>query len=283
MITSTSNREWAPFNQDVSTNEGYLYTTNPPLSSRIASRRHSDAILAAADFRGKRVIDVGCGDGTLTVELFDSGMPASVYAFDPAPNAIEVARKKAGARHITFEVASAYEVPCEDKSFDIAQLRGVLHHMDRPVDALRESLRVASTIVVLEPNGYNLGLKMIEKLSKYHREHDEKSYPAHQLERWIRELGGRVEFRDWVCFVPYFCPDWFARATKALEPLVECVPLVDRIGCGALVMVATRGNGTPRGAYDADDHAGRAHLPHLPLPQGIASVRRREHQRRRAR
>ena len=242
MSVDTSTREWASFNHDVSRNDGYLYTTNSSLSSRIASRRHSDAILAAADFRGKRVIDVGCGDGTLTVELYDSGSPASIHAFDPAPNAIEVARRKTGGRQITFEVDSAYNIPCADNSFDIAHLRGVLHHMDRPVDALRESLRVASTIVVLEPNGYNLGLKLIEKLSSYHREHDEKSYQPHRLERWVGELGGRVEGRDWICFVPYFCPDWLARATKALEPLVESVPLVDRFGCGAFVMVATRGS-----------------------------------------
>jgi SAM-dependent methyltransferase len=242
MTTYPSSREWAPFNQDASQNGGYLYTTNSSMSSRIASRRHSDAILAAVDFRGKRVIDVGCGDGALTVELCDSSRPASIYAFDPAANAIEVARRRSGRRPITFEVSSAYKIPCADNSFDIAHLRGVLHHMDRPFDALRESLRVASTIVVLEPNGYNVGLKLIEKLSRYHREHDEKSYPPYRLERWARELGARVELRDWVCLVPYFCPDWFARAAKALEPLVESIPLVDRFGCGSFVMVATRGN-----------------------------------------
>ena len=117
---------------------------------------------------------------------------------------------------------------------------GVLHHMERPVDALREALRVASTIVVLEPNGYNLGLKLIEKLSKYHREHGEKSYPPSRLERWVRDLGGRVEARDWVCLVPYFCPDWVARVTKVLEPLVESIPLVRRFGCGSFLIVATR-------------------------------------------
>lgn len=241
MTVDSSSREWAPFNQDVSRNDGYLYTTNSSLSSRIASRRHSDAILAAANFQGKRVIDVGCGDGSLTVELYDSGSPASIYAFDPAPNAVEVARRKTGGRQIAFEVASAYNIPCPDNSFDIAHLRGVLHHMDRPFDALGESLRVASTAVVLEPNGYNLGLKLIEKLSTYHREHDEKSYPPHRVESWLRELGGRVQVRDWVCFVPYFCPDWFAHATKALEPLVESIPLIGRFACGAVVMVATRG------------------------------------------
>jgi len=242
MTIDPSSREWAPFNRDVSNNEGYLYSTGSSLSSVVANRRQSDAVLAAADFRGKRVIDVGCGDGTYTVDLFDRGGPASIYAFDPAANAIEVARQKVGGRDITFEVNSAYEIPCADQSFDVAQLRGVLHHMDRPIDALREALRVARTIVMIEPNGYNLGLKLIEKLSKYHREHGEKSYPPARLDRWVRELGGQIKARDWVCLVPFFCPDWFARTTKALEPLVESVPVVNQLGCGAYVMVATRGD-----------------------------------------
>ena len=95
---------------------------------------------------------------------------------------------------------------------------------------------------MIEPNGYTLELKLIEKLSKYHREHGKKSCSPFWLERWVTELGGRVNARDGVCLVPYFCPDWFVRLTKVLEPLVERVPLVDRIGCGSFIMVATRGD-----------------------------------------
>ena len=176
------------------------------MSSRIANRRHSDAILAALDFRGKRVIDIGCGDGTYSVELYDRGRPVRVDGIDPAARAVETARKKAGARNITFEVGSAYEISRDDNSFDIAHLRGVLHHMDRPFDAIREALRVAPTIVLLEPNGYNIGLKLIEKLSRYHREHGEKSYPPSRLVRWARQSGGTVVYRRFVCVVPFFLP-----------------------------------------------------------------------------
>ena len=111
MTKIESSREWAPFERDVADHDGYVYTTNPSLSSRIASRRHSDAIHAAFDFRGKRVIDIGCGDGTYSIELYDRGRPSSIYAFDPAAKAVDIARRKAGAREITFEVASAYDDP----------------------------------------------------------------------------------------------------------------------------------------------------------------------------
>lgn len=232
--------EWAPFERDVAEHDGYVYTTNPRLSSRIASRRHSDAIHAAFDFRGKSVIDIGCGDGTYSIELYDRGCPSSIFAFDPASNAVSIARRKAGAREITFEVASAYEIPRDVNTFDVAHLRGVLHHMDRPFDAIREALRVAPTIMLLEPNGFNMGLKLIEKASRYHREHGEKSYPPSRLDRFVRRLGARVTYRKFACIVPYFSPDWFASAMKRVEPIVESLPLAGRLGCSTYIMVATR-------------------------------------------
>lgn len=80
----------------------------------------TDAALQAANFKGKRVIDVGCGDGAYTAELFDRGHPLSIFAFDPAYDAIEIARQHAGLRAITYGVNSAYKIPAPDSSFDIA-------------------------------------------------------------------------------------------------------------------------------------------------------------------
>jgi ubiquinone/menaquinone biosynthesis C-methylase UbiE len=235
-----TSREWAAFERDVADRNGYVYTTDPSLSNRIASRRHSDAIHSAFEFRDKRVIDIGCGDGTYSIELYDRGRAREIYAIDPAATAVDCARLRAGRRNITFEVANAYDLPYDDNAFDVAHLRGVLHHMDRPFDAIREALRVAPVIVVLEPNGYNMGLKLVEKLSPYHRAHGEKSYPPSRLDRFARQCGARVIYRRFACFVPYFCPDWFARMMKRIEPIVESVPVANRLGCSTYIMVAQR-------------------------------------------
>ena len=48
------------FDRDVVDRGGYLYTTDR-LSCRLANRRMSDAVHAAVDVSGKRVLDVGCG------------------------------------------------------------------------------------------------------------------------------------------------------------------------------------------------------------------------------
>lgn len=228
------------FSRDATHNRGYLYTTNAALSSKLANRRLTDAALAVADFEGKRVLDVGCGDGTYTMELFDEGRPASVYGFDPAREAIALAVEKVGTRRIVFAAHDAYSVPLASNSFDIAHLRGVLHHLDRPVDALREAFRLAPLVIMLEPNGYNPILKCIEKLSRYHREHGEKSYSPAFLDLLVKEVGGSVQARHWVGIVPFFCPGALARGLKAIEPIVERLPGVRAGVCGVYVQVAGR-------------------------------------------
>jgi ubiquinone/menaquinone biosynthesis C-methylase UbiE len=227
-----------PFTADIAANAGYLYTTNASLSSRLANRRLTDASLAVGDFRGRRVLDVGCGDGTYTVQLVEVGGAARVAALDPSEAALKVAREKAARHPVDVTVGSAFALPYTDRAFDAAYLRGVLHHMERPVDALREALRVATTVVVVEPNGYNPGLKLLERWSTYHVEHGERSYAPHQLDRWVRELGGTVERRTFAGLVPMFCPDWLAMAMKRVEPVVERLPVVRHVGCAVYVFSA---------------------------------------------
>jgi ubiquinone/menaquinone biosynthesis C-methylase UbiE len=52
--------------------------------------------------------------------------------------------------------ASAYELPYADASFDLVYCWELLHHVDRPLDAVKEMKRVAKKCVILcEPNSFN--------------------------------------------------------------------------------------------------------------------------------
>jgi ubiquinone/menaquinone biosynthesis C-methylase UbiE len=239
-MTGRSHATVEAFDRDVLRNRGYLYTTNARLSSKLANQRLTEAALAATDFKDKRVLDVGCGDGTYTFDLFEGGHPRSIYGFDPAEEAVSVARQKISGRPIAFAAHDAYAVPLESDSFDVAHLRGVLHHLDRPVEVLREALRLAPRLIVIEPNGYNLALKCVEKLSRYHREHGERSYAPSTLDRWVRKVGGRVREHHFVGLVPFFCPDWLARVLKSAERSFERTPVLNAACCAVYLQLVER-------------------------------------------
>ncbi len=89
---------------------------------------------------GQRVLDVGCGPGTLTAELVARVGPALVSAVDPSEPFVAAARE----RHPLVEVerASAERLPFPDSAFDATLAQLVVHFMTDPVVGLTEMKRV---------------------------------------------------------------------------------------------------------------------------------------------
>jgi len=94
------------------------------------------------------VLDVGCGTGTLTRQVYDALPPATerrVCGVDAAEAMIDVARRKKGARPgLEFTAALAEELDYPDASFDRAVSTFFFHHLnyDLKVRALNEMWRV---------------------------------------------------------------------------------------------------------------------------------------------
>ena len=81
---------------------------------------HFEALERVADFAGARVLEVGCGDGRLTVPV--ARRAASVFAFDPDEEAVGTAREALPAElaeRVIFEAASATEIEIPRTAFDI--------------------------------------------------------------------------------------------------------------------------------------------------------------------
>ena len=78
-------------------------------------------------FRGKRVLDIGTGDGRLA--LGAAPWARLVVGLDPDPTAIRGARANArrmGASNARFRVAAAQRLPFPDGSFDVVLLSWAL-------------------------------------------------------------------------------------------------------------------------------------------------------------
>jgi ubiquinone/menaquinone biosynthesis C-methylase UbiE len=81
---------------------------------------HLAALCRLADFRNQRVLELGCGDGRLTLGIAPPA--ASVLPFDPDAEAVERARTflpAALADRVTYRVASGKELEIQRHSFDL--------------------------------------------------------------------------------------------------------------------------------------------------------------------
>jgi ubiquinone/menaquinone biosynthesis C-methylase UbiE len=228
------------FDRDAESLGGYVYTNGSQLSSRMATQRTLKAILTAGDFAGRSVLDMGCGDGFFTQQIWDLSSPGKLVGVDAAEQAIKVANTNKPPRPIEFAVGNAHKLPWPDNSFDVVLIQSILHHDDDPQDMIREAFRLAPEILIHEPNGNNLGLKIIEKTSPYHRKHHEKSYTSIQFDQWIKANGGKIFYRKYAGFVPMFCSDGLARTMKLIEPVLERVPIINAYGCAVVVIKAKR-------------------------------------------
>ena len=81
---------------------------------------HLAALRQLGDFRGQRVLELGCGDGRLTVGIAEDA--AHVHAFDPDGETVERARRSLPAElaeRVTYQVASGKEIEIAPHSFDL--------------------------------------------------------------------------------------------------------------------------------------------------------------------
>jgi len=229
-----------PFDNDITLNGGYLYTTNSILSSKLANERLTKATVEMVNLRNKRIIDVGCGDGSYTYELYKRYQPKQIVGIDASKNAIKLARALYAKKGVQFVLCSIYSLTKMFDLFDIAIVRGVIHHVEHPYKAIGEIAKIASEVVILEPNGYNPALKLIEKISLYHRIHKEKSYPPFKLRNWINLTELKIVKDQYVGFVPFFCPDGMAKTLNVMEPWIEKLPVFCRFLCGVYVILAKK-------------------------------------------
>ena len=93
---------------------------------------------------GLCVLDVGCGPGTLTVDLARRVEPGRVIGIDSVEGIVKQARADApdDATNLSFEVGDVYTLEFDDDSFDMVHAHQVLQHLNDPVAALREMRRV---------------------------------------------------------------------------------------------------------------------------------------------
>jgi len=219
------------FNENVADNGGYLYTTNASLSSILSNERISRAVDELIGCNTLNIIDIGAGDNAYTADIQRRKPNAKITAFDPAIEAVKIAKEKYPG--IDFFCANLLDIDSVEqytkgKRFEVGVIRGVLHHVSNPRLALVNSAKIADCIIIMEPNGNNPILKLIEKISPYHRKHEERSFSAKLLARWCREAGFKVDYLNYVGFVPFFFPTFLTKVIYFFQPFLEKIYLLKK-------------------------------------------------------
>lgn len=100
---------------------------------------------------GARLLDVGCGPGSITLGLARSvGPDGSVVGIDIQLSQVDMARRAAATSGITnaiFQEADAKELPFDAASFDLVFSHALFEHLSAPCEVLAEMARV------LRPHG----------------------------------------------------------------------------------------------------------------------------------
>ena len=124
---------------------------------------------------GMRLLDLGCGPGTITTGLARAVAPGEVVGLDVVPEVLDEARAHlatTGLGNVRFEPGSAYTLPFEAASFDVVHAHQLFQHLTRPIDAAREAWRV------LRPDGL-LAVRDADYATMTHWPH------SPLLDRWL--------------------------------------------------------------------------------------------------
>jgi ubiquinone/menaquinone biosynthesis C-methylase UbiE len=181
------------------------YQTDLEWSRAVLARRTGEAaaFLTPHLKQGMRLIDCGCGPGSITVDLALALAPGEAIGIDLREGALRQGRalaRERGIANVAFHAATLYRLPYADSSFDAAFACAVLQHLAAPLGALKELRRVlkpggvigivdgSSPITFRHPT--NRLLQAWDNLRGFEREYNTgRPYEALALRALLREAG----------------------------------------------------------------------------------------------
>ena len=95
--------------------------------------------------QGGRVLDIGCGTGSLTFAIADRTKASKVVGIDPSVGYVEYARAQNSHPHVTFEIGDAQKLPYNSGSFDCCVSSLMIQFVSDAQTAAREMRRVTKS------------------------------------------------------------------------------------------------------------------------------------------
>jgi len=177
-------------------------------------------LVQQADIQPKmKVLDLGCGTGTLTLMLKRAHPEAEVTGLDGDPQVLDIAREKSRGTNIQWDEGLASSLPYPDSVFDRVVTSLVIHHLvtDDKRLAFKEIFRVlkpSGELFVLDFGAPHSSLTLF--MTKYMRRLEEAADNFDGLIlRFVAEAGFD-EVQEAENFVTVFGPLSIIQAMKGL-------------------------------------------------------------------
>jgi len=124
-------------------------------------------VLKEVDWKGKKVLDAGCGTGRVAFAI--SKLGGNVLGIDYSQEAIKIAKRRYQAPHLRFQCLDIRHVEKIGETFDVILLLGVLEHINKLsaiLKMLKKMLNDKGIIIATCP--YFLNLRGYILMTLYH-------------------------------------------------------------------------------------------------------------------
>lgn len=177
-------------------------------------------LLARRGVRATRVLDYGCGMGSVSPLLLTLPGTRDVVGVDVSEGLLARARVEHGAANVHFSTVAAHVA---DGTFDVAYTNGVFHHIppaDRgtAVDVVHRSLKHGGIFAFWENNPWNPGTRYVMRRIEFDRDAITLSPP--EARSLLRDRGFEILGTTSRFFFPRILG-----ALRGLEPLLSVIPL----------------------------------------------------------
>ena len=197
-------------------------------------RRARMAIQAIPVSEGKRVLEIGCGNGEFSRRFLNTG--AEVHCVDISAKLIALLKTKYSGSNLAFEIANVEHLQYPDGYFDGVIGNGVLHHLNLDVclGEIYRVLREQGRIFLVEPNMLNpevfleTDVRWIGKFAQ--KTKDETAFFRWSMKRRLSEIGFKLVEVVPFDFLQPLTPQVLIGVVERTGNILERIPLLREFG-----------------------------------------------------